>query len=212
MRVTSPNRIYSAGVTLVELLAALTIAAIATIGLGSGITTIVGAYQDDWVTKEVRFWGYEAVELIVNYVETADKITIRPPWNGYYGLLIDQAPGQPNINIEGSKKRGLTKNGQALLEHVEWPRDGTYRSDGQRVIELERFEIKLLKNDPDSREAYDLNNHVLERLNNSLYLLDLVIAVTTKYQGEEMVEYVTFNRILWARDKYFGGNRRGRNP
>ena len=41
----------SAGLTLVELVTAMVISSIGVLALGTGITSIVGFYQDDWVTK-----------------------------------------------------------------------------------------------------------------------------------------------------------------
>jgi hypothetical protein len=188
---------HSAGLTLIELAAAMTIASVAAIGLGSGIVSIVGYYQDDWVTKDVRLWGYEAVDYIVEHMATAKKIDVRPPWNGYDGLLLTPKTG-PLLNIQGSRADGLTLNTQPLLDFADFPSEGTYRGTGQRVVQLERFTI-----DPITDYHDDLRGKpYLARLRDSLWVLEMVISVTTKYQGEQSTEYIKFKRILWAKDKY----------
>jgi len=193
---------HSAGVTLIELAVAMTIASIATLGVGAGITTIVGFYQDDWVTKEVRFWGYEATEFIVNHFETAKKVDVLIPWNNYDGLRITQAAGLPILNIQGSKKKGLMKDGDPLLDHVKFPSSGVYRSSGQRLIELERFTIDPIDEYSEYRSDFE-GKPYLDKLKDSLFIMEMVISVTTQYQGEEAVEYIKFKRTVWARDKYF---------
>ncbi len=191
---------HSAGVTLIELAVAMTIAAIATLGLGTGITTIVGFYQDDWITKDVRFWGYESIDYIVDHIETARKVEVRPPWNGYDGLLITQKIGLPILNIQGSKKKGLTSNGMQMLDFAEFPVSGAYRSEGQRLVELERFTV-----DPITDYTNEFSGKpYLAKLRDSLWIIEMVISVTTKFDGEESIEYIKFKRTVWARDKYFG--------
>ena len=44
----------------------------------------------------------------------------------------------------------------------------------------------------------------LRRLIKTLYQVEMVISVTTEYQEGTEVEYATFNRLIWLKDKYFG--------
>lgn len=193
---------HSAGLTLIELAAAMVIASIAAIGLGTGITSIVGFYQDDWVTKDVRFWGYESIDFIVKKIENAKSVNVRQFLANYDGLLIVPQNGGRLLNIESSEHNGLTENGFPMLKFADFPAEGSYKDEGQRIVALEKFQVSEITDSEDYREEFR-GKSFLTALRKSLYIVEMTISVTTKYQGENTVEYIRFKRIAWAKDKYF---------
>ncbi|MCF7825540.1 MAG: prepilin-type N-terminal cleavage/methylation domain-containing protein [Candidatus Marinimicrobia bacterium] len=193
---------HSAGLTLVELVAAMVIASIAAIGLGAGITSIVGFYQDDWVTKDARFWGYESIDYLVRKIETAKAVTVRQYLANYDGVLIAPKDGTRQLNIQANEYDGLTENGLPMLDYADFPSEGTYKSEGQRIVALEKFTISEIDDLEKYREEFR-GKPYLTALKKSLYVIEMVISVTTKYQGESSVEYLRFDRVAWAKDKYF---------
>lgn len=202
MKNISKNFKYSAGLTLIELVTSMVIASIAALGLGMGITSIVGFYQDDWVTKDVRFWGYESMDYIVDNIEIAKKVEKRQYLANYDGLLITKQDGASLLNIQATEYGGLTENGFPMLEYADFPTEGTYRDDGQRIVALEKFRVSKLSDDEEFRLTFG-SMPSEPRLTNSLWTVEMVISVTTKYQGESFTEYMKFKRIAWAKDKYF---------
>jgi len=192
----------SAGLTLIELVTSMVIASVAALGLGVGITSIVGFYQDDWVTKNVRFWGYECMDYLISEIETASKVETRHYLANYDGLLITQKDGTRQLNIQGSEKEGLMTNGFPILDYADFPSEGVYRDEGQRIVALDKFTVGKLADDEEFRIKFG-NIPSISRLRNSLWIIEMVITVTTKYQGEYFTEYVKFKRIAWAKDKYF---------
>jgi len=193
---------HSAGLTLVELVAAMVIASIAAVGLGAGITSIVGFYQDDWVTKDARFWGYESIDYMVRKIETAKAVNVRQYLANYDGLLITPKDGSRQLNIQGNEYDGLTENGLPMLEYADFPSEGTYKDEGQRIVALEKFTVSEIDELEKYREEFR-GKPYLTALKKSLYVIEMVISVTTKYQGETSVEYLRFDRVAWAKDKYF---------
>lgn len=192
----------SAGLTLVELVTSMVIASVAALGLGTGITSIVGFYQDDWVTKEVRFWGYESMDYLVKKIETAKVVNVREYLANYDGLLITPKDGSRQLNIQANQADGLTENGLPLLSYADFPVEGTYRDDGQRLISLEKFAVGEISDEEDYRAEFR-GKPYLRALRKSLYVIEMVISVTTRYKGETAVEYLKFKRVVWAKDKYF---------
>lgn len=193
---------HSAGLTLIELVTSMVIASIAALGLGTGITTIVGFYQDDWVTKEARFWGYEAMDYLVNNIETAKTVDVRTYLANYDGLLIAPSDGSRQLNIQGTEHDGLMVNGFPLLEYADFPAEGTYKEDGQRIVAMEKFSVQELNEVAKYRDQFR-GVPALGAVRASLWEIELVLSVTTKYQGEAFAEYIKFKRIAWAKDKYF---------
>jgi len=192
----------SSGLTLIELVTSMVIASIAALGLGVGITSIVGFYQDDWVTKDVRFWGYECMDYIISEIETAKKVETRTYLANYDGLLISKSDGSQQLNIQGNEQEGLLSNGFPILDYANFPSSGVYRDEGQRTVALDKFTVDLLADDEEFRLRYGTMPSD-SRLKQSLWIIEMVISVTTKYHGEYFVEYVKFKRIAWAKDKYF---------
>ncbi|NQV30398.1 MAG: hypothetical protein HQ508_05885 [Candidatus Marinimicrobia bacterium] len=196
------NAKYSAGLTLVELVTAMVIASVAFIGVGAGISTVVGFYQDDWVTKDARFWGYETIDYIVRKIETAKVVNVRQYLANYDGLLITPQDGSRQLNIQGERHDGIMVNGQPILDYADFPADGTYKDEGQRIVALDLFSVKKITDYPEYREQFR-GKSGLSGLSQSLWVIEMVISVTTKYQGEARAEYVKFKRLAWAKDKYF---------
>ncbi len=197
---------YSKGLTLIELVTSMVIASVATIGLGTGIASIVGFYQDDWVTKDVRFYGYECIDFIVEKIETAEFVQKREYLANYDGLLIKQPQPEPLLNIQAREHDGLLKNGEPLLKYADFPAEGTYKDEGKRIIALEQFKVYELAQSPEPNPYRQQlgGSSAKIRLKKSLWQIQLVISVTTKTQGEASTEYMKFKRIVWAKDKYFG--------
>ena len=193
---------HSAGLTLIELVTAMVIASIASLGLGVGITSIVGFYQDDWVTKGARFWGYESMDYIVQQIETAKVVNVREYLANYDNLLITQKDGSRQLNIQGNEHDGLTVNGLPMLEFADFPAEGTYKDEGQRIVALEKFIVTELGDTPAFDDVFS-GRPYLRRIEKSLWEVEIIISVTTKFQGESAVEYLKFKRIAWAKDKYF---------
>jgi len=202
MKNISKNFKHSAGLTLIELVTSMVIASVAALGLGIGISSIVGFYQDDWVTKDVRFWGYECMDYIVDNIDTAKKVEKRQYLANFDGLLITKKDGVSLLNIQATENGGLTNNGFPLLDYADFPTEGTYKDEGQRIVALEKFRVSKLVDDEDFRRDFGAVPNE-PRLTNSLWSVEMVISVTTKYQGEAFTEYMKFKRIAWAKDKYF---------
>ena len=180
----------------------MVIASIAALGLGTGITSIIGFYQDDWVTKEARFWGYESIDFIVDEIETAKAVNVRQFLANYDGLLITPQGGGRILNIEGNQYDGLTVDGFPMLDYADFPAEGTYKDEGQRLVALEKFTVTEISDVEAYREAFR-GKPFLTGLRKSLYVIEMNISVSTLYQGEVGVEYLKFKRIAWAKDKYF---------
>jgi hypothetical protein len=193
---------HSAGLTLVELVTAMVISSIGVLAVGTGITSIVGFYQDDWVTKGARFWGYESMDYIINKMGTAEVVLRRAYLANYDNLLITPKDGSRQLNIQGNKYDGLTVNGQPILDYADFPAEGTYRDEGQRIVALDKFSVTELGKTKDFEQVFS-GRPQLNKLEKSLWQIEMIISVTTKYQGESSVEYLTFKRIAWAKDKYF---------
>jgi hypothetical protein len=193
---------HSAGLTLVELVTAMFISSIGVLAVGTGITSIVGFYQDDWVTKGARFWGYESMDYIINKMGTAEVVLRRAYLANYDNLLITPKDGSRQLNIQGNKYDGLTVNGQPILDYADFPAEGTYRDEGQRIVALDKFSVTELGKTKDFEQVFS-GRPQLNKLEKSLWQIEMIISVTTKYQGESSVEYLTFKRIAWAKDKYF---------
>ncbi len=193
---------HSAGLTLIELVTSMVIASIATVGVGTGITSIVGFYQDDWVTKDARFWGYESMDYIMKKIETARVVDVRSYLANYDNLLITGKDGTQQLNIQGNEHDGLTVNGQPMLDYADFPADGTYKNEGQRIVALDKFIVTELGETDDFDDVFSGRPH-LRKLERSLWFVEMTISVTTKYQGAAAVEYLKFKRIAWAKDKYF---------
>lgn len=191
-----------AGLTLVELVTAMAISSLGVLALGTGITSIVGFYQDDWVTKGARFWGYESMDYIIEKVETAEVVIIRAYLANYDNLLITPKDGTRQINIQGNQYDGLTVNGQPMLDFADFPAEGVYRDEGQRIVELDKFAVTPLA-DVEEFQSHFNGRPYLNKLAKSLWQIEMIISVTTKFQGESATEYLTFKRIAWAKDKYF---------
>ncbi len=192
----------SAGLTLIELVTAMVISSLGVLAVGTGITSIVGFYQDDWVTKGARFWGYESMDYIIEKVETAEVVIRRAYLANYDNLLITPKDGTRQINIQGNKYDGLTVNGQPMLEYADFPAEGVYRDEGQRIVELDKFIVTELTEVDEFQNVFN-GRPYLNKLAKSLWQIEMIISVTTKFQGEASVEYLTFKRIAWAKDKYF---------
>ena len=192
----------SAGLTLVELVTAMVISSIGVLALGTGITSIVGFYQDDWVTKGARFWGYESMDYIIDKVGTAEIVLRRAYLANYDNLLITPKDGSRQLNIQGNKYDGLTVNGQPILDFADFPAEGTYRDEGQRIVALDKFIVTELTEVDEFENVFN-GRPYLNKLAKSLWQIEMIISVTTKFQGESSVEYLTFKRIAWAKDKYF---------
>ncbi|MBC8193816.1 MAG: prepilin-type N-terminal cleavage/methylation domain-containing protein [Candidatus Marinimicrobia bacterium] len=192
----------SAGLTLIELVTAMVISSLGVLAVGTGITSIVGFYQDDWVTKGARFWGYESMDYIIEKVETAEVVIRRAYLANYDNLLITPKDGTRQINIQGNKYDGLTVNGQPMLEYADFPAEGVYRDEGQRIVELNKFIVTELTEVEEFQNIFN-GRPYLNKLAKSLWQIEMIISVTTKFQGESSVEYLTFKRIAWAKDKYF---------
>ena len=192
----------SAGLTLIELVTAMVISSLGVLAVGTGITSIVGFYQDDWVTKGARFWGYESMDYIIEKVETAEVVIRRAYLANYDNLLITPKDGTRQINIQGNKYDGLTVNGQPMLEYADFPAEGVYRDEGQRIVELDKFIVTELTEVDEFQNVFN-GRPYLNKLAKSLLQIEMIISVTTKFQGESSVEYLTFKRIAWAKDKYF---------
>ncbi len=192
----------SAGLTLIELVTTMVIASVAFLGVGTGITSIVGFYQDDWVTKDARFWGYESVDFIVKKIETAKSVKVRQYLANYDGLLITPKDGTRQLNIQANKQDGLTVNGLPMLDFADFPTEGTYKDVGQRIVALEKFGVSPIT-DVAPYDADFRGRPFLSSIAKSLYVIEMIISVTTKYQGESAVEYLKFKRVTWAKDKYF---------
>lgn len=202
MIISAAQQKRSAGLTLIELVTAMVIASIAALGLGMGITSIVGFYQDDWVTKGARFWGYEAMDYVIEKIETSKKVDVRPYLANYDNLLINPKDGTQQLNIQGTEYGGLTVNGLSLLDYAEFPTEGTYQENGQRIIALERFLIHEIGETDEYDDVFN-GRPYLKLVEKSLWVVDMVISVTTKFEGESSVEYLKFKRVAWAKDKYF---------
>jgi hypothetical protein len=192
----------SAGLTLIELVTAMVISSLGVLAVGTGITSIVGFYQDDWVTKGARFWGYESMDYIIEKVETAEIVIRRAYLANYDNLLITPKDGTRQINIQGNRFDGLTVNGQPMLDFADFPAEGVYRDEGQRIVELNKFIVTELTEVEEFQNIFN-GRPYLNKLAKSLWQIEMIISVTTKFQGESSVEYLTFKRIAWAKDKYF---------
>ncbi len=192
----------SAGLTLVELVTAMVISSIGVLAVGTGITSIVGFYQDDWVTKGARFWGYESMDFIIDKIGTAEVVLRRAYLANYDNLLITPKDGTRQLNIQGNEYDGLTVNGQPMLDFADFPAEGVYRDEGQRIVTLDKFVVTELTEVEEFDNVFN-GRPYLNKLAKSLWQIEMIIAVTTKYQGESAVEYLTFKRIAWAKDKYF---------
>jgi hypothetical protein len=193
---------HSAGLTFVELVTAMVISSIAVLAIGTGIVSIVGFYQDDWVTKGARFWGYESMDYIVKKIETAEVVIRRAYLANYDNLLITPKDGTRQINIQGNKYDGLTVNGQPMLDYADFPAEGVYRDEGQRIVELDKFIVTELWRVPEFEQQFS-GRPYLNKVAKSLWQIEMIISVTTVFQGESSIEYLTFKRIAWAKDKYF---------
>ncbi len=193
---------HSAGLTFIELVTSMVIASIAALGLGTGITSIIGFYQDDWVTKEVRFWGYESMDYIVNHIETAKVVNVRSYLANYDGLLITPSDGSRQLNIQGTEHDGLMVNGQPILDYADYPAEGTYKEAGQRIVTMDKFSVQELNDVQKYREQFR-GVPALSAVRASLWEIELVLSVTTKYKGVASTEFIKFKRIAWAKDKYF---------
>lgn len=180
----------------------MVIAAVGALAVGTGITSIVGFYQDDWVTKGARFWGYESMDYILKQIETAKTVTKRSYLANYDNLLITPKGSTRIINIQGNENDGLTVNGAPMLDYADFPAEGVYRDEGQRIVALEKFLVTEL-GETDEYDNTFSGRPYLSNLEKSLWQIEMVISVTTKYQGESSTEYLKFKRIAWAKDKYF---------
>jgi hypothetical protein len=93
-------------------------------------------------------------------------------------------------------------NGLPILEYADFPAEGTYKEDGQRIVAMEKFSVQELNEVLKYREQFR-GVPALGAVKASLWEVELVLSVTTKYQGEAFSEYIKFKRIAWAKDKYF---------
>jgi hypothetical protein len=202
MRFSIQQMKRSAGLTLIEVAAAMTIASVAAIGLGTGITTIAGFFQDDWVTKDVRYWGYECMDYIFEKVETAKRIQVLNNIAKYDGMVITPRKAGSPINIQATEYDGLLVDGQPMLPFARFPSEGIYRGEGQRIVAVESFQVNTISSYPEYAEEFRGRSYLRELID-SLYIIEMVVSVTTKYQGETGVEFVKFKRTIWLKDKYF---------
>ena len=193
---------HSAGLTLIEIVVSMVIASIGALAVGIGITSVVGFYQDDWVTKGARFWGYESMDYILKRIETAKTVTKREYLANYDNLIITPKDGTRLLNIQGNRYDGLTVNGQPMLDYADFPAEGIYRDEGQRIVELDKFTVTELGKTDEYDNTFN-GRPYLRKLEQSLWQIEMIVSVTTKFQGESSTEYLKFKRIAWAKDKYF---------
>lgn len=187
---------YQRGLTLVELAVVMVVMSIGIIGMGTGVVAMVGSYKDDWLLREVRMYGYAAMNEIEEILQTADTTPQVDSWAKYDRVYVSTPEITGTIVIQGTENDGLLKGIEPLVENYRFPKEGVYREGNQRQVTLEAFKVKNIK---EIRQELH-SRPALNAIGRAIYDVTLVFGLRTlDPEFGEIVQYVTMHRQIYIR-------------
>jgi prepilin-type N-terminal cleavage/methylation domain-containing protein len=194
MRRSIHRRGWSAGLTLVEMMATIVVLGVMLVGLSLGVRTILQHYRHDTVYQELRQYGHLVMREIMREISLAQFIS-KDDFNGFTRLHLSRfdSTGQlTSVIISGDEQDGILFDSRLPLEgQAPFPTTGRFRQNLE--IRLEKFTArKIQQNRPD-----------LARFANSTWEIELVIAVETLLGGRSnRTEEIRFHRLVFMPNKY----------
>ncbi|RMF07839.1 MAG: prepilin-type N-terminal cleavage/methylation domain-containing protein [Candidatus Neomarinimicrobiota bacterium] len=195
----------SSGMTLMELMAAVTVLAIITIGLGLTTRTIQLNYARDTVRGEIRQYGNLVMREIVKDISLANDLTVSS-MNGFSRLIITRLNefNQPEVTtVSASMTGGISIDNEAPLNgHLQFPDGGRFRH--LQSVRLTDFSVREI---PVIRPS-------LTKFARSTYDIELEFMVQPRGEGRQKLdpEYIRFKRRIFMPMKYVVQNNAPLNP
>ncbi len=196
--IPSTQKQHQQGLTLVELVVVMMVMSVAVVGMGTSAVSIVGFYKNDWVTRNIRAYGFAAMDQIEDILEDADYVRV-DPWSQYDRLYIRRPGITETTLIQGNKNEGLLKGVENVVKNYKFPNEGTFIEGTQRQVTLEGFHVQAMK---DVNPVFN-NRPALHRIGKSIYDVTLVFGLRTNDpEYGEIVEYTTMHRQIYVRRLY----------
>tara|TARA_Y100001934_G_C12354899_1_gene777556 strand:+ start:1160 stop:1795 length:636 start_codon:yes stop_codon:yes gene_type:complete len=133
----------SAGMTLLELSAAIVVVSIIAIGMTSGAQAVMLHYQNDTVRQDLRQYGNNIMREIVRELNQSQKIEV-DGLNGFariklYKYFKDVAP---EITITCNSRSGIQFNSDVPVDGVlTFPSEGVFRGPNTRTVYIDDFVV-----------------------------------------------------------------------
>ncbi len=182
---------FSSGFTLIEVALSLLVSGAIITGLFIGMKSLVGYYQQDWVLLDVRRYGNLSLDRICQLLEKARDVK-QDNWMGYDRLDIQNQ--REYLTLLANPQEGFLLDNRPLLAGMPFPNIGQYRNNNQRIITLEKFLCRPIRNVP----GFNLQGRHLARFARSLWDIQLVMSIAQNYPGEpESKQYVNFHRRVF---------------
>jgi len=134
----------SAGLTLMELTAVMTVVGVIALGMGIGFKNILYHYQHDAVRQDIRHYGNTVLREINHEMGLAEKIE-DDHLNGFSRLKIyyEEESIVPDVVITASIDDGVYFNGERpLAGRLKLPTDGRYRGENKRYVLMGDFNVE----------------------------------------------------------------------
>jgi hypothetical protein len=185
------------GVTIIEMAVVIIIMSVMLLGLFPGVVTIIKYYQNDWILREIRQYGFESLEYIADEMARAEHVKA-DPFNGYGKIVIRFPNSSQTKVITTTELGGLFQGNQPLLEHRNFPSTGLYRENRHsrqiRVKTFDAFDFERADLD------YAMNARAgLAPVYKSMFDIVLQIEVLTPIAGgDDIVEILTFHRQVFV--------------
>ena len=187
------------GFTIIEMAVVILVFSIAGLGFLSTAIGIVGFYQDDMVSRDIKTYGTAVLSEIADKISQAQEISVTSGPNGY-DLVYLTFPGTGNIgrqkSIQASEDRGFLYQGKPLLKKIPLKQDGMYRNHDYRQIDLLEFTVENLH---EAGYHHAQNRNELRLVGKSVYEVTIIYGLTTYYKsGDDQTEYLTFKKKVYA--------------
>ncbi|MEA3287883.1 MAG: type II secretion system protein [Candidatus Marinimicrobia bacterium] len=187
------------GFTLIEMAVVMTIFSLAGLGLVSSAVSIVGFYQDDMVSKDIKTYGNAVLNTVAEKIQGANKITVTTGPTGH-DLVYLKYPGKGSVgltkSIQVSQDGTFLWQGRDMLPQIPLQLEGMYRNKDQREIFLAEFTVHNL-----IQAEYEPVQHrnEIKAVGKSVYEVSIIYGLTTNFkQGSPQTEYLTFKKKVYS--------------
>ena len=191
------SQVGNRGVTIIELAVVIVIMSTMLLGLFPGVVTIIKYYQNDWILREIRSYGYESMDYMTSEMARAEKINI-DSFNGYSTIRIKYRGISQITNIQANEIDGLFVGTQPMLKHRPFPVFGLYRDDNAaRQIKLKTFECNDLNK---TKNGYSNSARSgLTKVNRAVFDILMEIEMITPIpDADDIVEIIRFHRQVFV--------------
>tara|TARA_Y100001980_G_C14542770_1_gene321240 strand:- start:36 stop:671 length:636 start_codon:yes stop_codon:yes gene_type:complete len=182
----------SAGMTMLELAAAIVVLSIIAIGMTSGAQAVMYHYQSDIVRQDLRQYGNQIMREISTELNLAQKVEIDGQ-NGFSRIKLYQyfTDISPKLTISCKQRTGIEFNSDVPLNGVlNFPNEGVFRGPKTRSVYVDDF---IAEFDMDGGPG-------LTQFKNSFIKLTLVLSMDSDVMDENLQatseEHIFYRKIF----------------